>query len=116
MVVAMWACPMYAWRSTSGQMVAADRAEGVAQVVEAERLRTPVARAQVAEPGAPERRVQRGAGVVVVEVATDDGGEHEVVRAGEGLAAAQPVERPGRLVDQRHAAGALPPFVVPTSP
>jgi hypothetical protein len=70
------------------------RAEGVAQVVKADWLEAGCLARGLEAP--PERRV--------LEVLTDLVAEDEVLVAGEVLAAAEIVDRPGDLVDDRDAA------------
>ena len=73
----MFACPMKAWTSIERPDLHGQRAEGVAQVVEHERV---VLLAQVAEPGCLERGVEAVAHVGVVERSARRGREDVIVR------------------------------------
>src|SRR5207249_758698 len=70
------------------------RAERMPEVVEAEPRKA----------GAIERVVKPATQTGVVDVLTEIVYEHEIVRPGEPLAAAEPVERLRGLVDQRYRA------------
>ena len=71
-----------------------ERPERVAEIVKAD----------LRQAGTLERLVEAATESPVVHVAADVVDEDEVLVAGEAFPAAEPVESPGRLVDQRHAA------------
>src|SRR4051812_689212 len=80
-----------------------ERAEGVPQIVKDDAV---LLLAQVPETGIAQRGVEARAQPAVVDEAADLVAEHEVARAGEPVAAAETIERPRDLVDQRHGADA----------
>src|SRR5690242_2579679 len=97
MVVSMFAWPMYALTSVSGNACTAS--------VPKTCLRS--CQRSCRSPAAFLNGVVALAELVAVDVLADVVDEHEVVRAGEAVAAGEVVERAGGLVDQRHAADAV---------